>query len=40
MNSIADMVQVQFDINVLDKAAVEKAQKEREAAAQKPKPNN
>ncbi|HJQ67465.1 MAG TPA: YceI family protein [Blastocatellia bacterium] len=39
MNSIADMVQVQFDINVLDKAAVEKAQKEREAA-QKPKPNN
>jgi polyisoprenoid-binding protein YceI len=40
MNSIADMVQVQFDINVLDKAAVEKAQKEREAAAAKPKTNN
>jgi polyisoprenoid-binding protein YceI len=39
MNSIADMVQVQFDINVLDKAAVEKAQKEREAAAAKPKSN-
>jgi polyisoprenoid-binding protein YceI len=37
MNSIADMVQVQFDINVQDKAAVEKAQKEREAA--KPKTN-
>jgi polyisoprenoid-binding protein YceI len=39
MNSIADMVQVQFDINVQDKAAVEKAQKEREAAAAKPKTN-
>lgn len=39
MNSIADMVQVQFDINVQDKAAVEKAKKEREAAAAKPKSN-
>ena len=39
MNSIADVVQVQFDINVLDKAAVEKAQKERDAAAAKPKSN-
>jgi polyisoprenoid-binding protein YceI len=27
MNSIQDMVQVQFDINVLDKAAAEKAQR-------------
>jgi hypothetical protein len=31
MNSIQDMVQVQFDINVQDKDALEKA-------AQKPKP--
>ena len=32
MNSIQDMVQVQFDINVLDKEAAEKAQKPKAAA--------
>ena len=32
MNTIQDMVQVQFDINVLDKEAAEKAQKPKPAA--------
>ena len=32
MNSIQDIVQVQFDINVLDKEAAEKAQKPKPAA--------